>query len=187
MSEMALIILRTRAQQHQWPVSVYPGKIKLPSDIFHNLPSPKIAQIVARRTFLPDEADWVKQLGKKAAPVVSRGTTPSTDIQRRQPAEPRSPREREPRERKRKARATNGPKAQRKKRRSSGRDLTEDEESEESEIESDEDESVDEAATSSDDDEMDGAEAEAVMGRGGRRSAKVSVGAESLGYFVLTH
>lgn len=66
---MAQIILRTRAQHHQWPMSVYPGKIKLPSDIFNNLPSPQVAQIVSRKTFLPDNAEWMRNLGKQKGGV----------------------------------------------------------------------------------------------------------------------
>ena len=59
-------------------MSVYPGKIKLPADIFCNLPSPQIAQTVARKTFLPDScAEWLKNVStskkgaNSAGPVVS--------------------------------------------------------------------------------------------------------------------
>jgi sister-chromatid-cohesion protein PDS5 len=40
LSELAMIIMRTKASQHQWTLSTYPGKVRLPRDIFHNLSTP---------------------------------------------------------------------------------------------------------------------------------------------------
>lgn len=61
-----MIILRNRAQNLSWPLSMYPGAIKLPGDIFHNLPSPSYAQRVSRKSYLPAETEeWAKNFGRK--------------------------------------------------------------------------------------------------------------------------
>ena len=75
LAELAQIIIKNRAQQHGWPLSSYPGKIRLPRDGFLNLHDPKQVSDNVRRTYLKEEVNgWVKMLGKRgavAAPPVS--------------------------------------------------------------------------------------------------------------------
>jgi sister-chromatid-cohesion protein PDS5 len=37
LSELAQIIIRNRAEAKGWSITTYPGKVKLPKDLFHNL------------------------------------------------------------------------------------------------------------------------------------------------------
>lgn len=70
LSELAQIIIRNRAQHMQWPLSLYPGKFRLPRDIFNNLPTASIAQQISGKTYLNESvASWAKNLGKKAVAV----------------------------------------------------------------------------------------------------------------------
>lgn len=40
LSELTQLIIRNKAARHSWSVSTYPGKVKMPKDIFHNLTDP---------------------------------------------------------------------------------------------------------------------------------------------------
>lgn len=75
LSELAQIIIRNRAHAHQWNLTMYPGKVRLPNDIFSNLPSVAYQQQMSRRSFLSeDEQTWAKWFGRKshvAGPAVS--------------------------------------------------------------------------------------------------------------------
>ena len=77
-SELAQCIIRNRAEYHHWSLNTYPGKIRLPKDIFHNLSTKEEALDESRRTYLSDEImNWAKSLGKRpnviAGPSVSVG------------------------------------------------------------------------------------------------------------------
>jgi sister-chromatid-cohesion protein PDS5 len=183
LSEMAQIIISNRAHHHQWTLSSFPGKLKLPGDIFFNLPTLDAAQKVARKTFLPDDVAQIISAHKtKSSHSVSRSGSviglvrPVADFVQRRAAGDTSPRKRKAAAPKS---ASDKPKAPRKKRRTSGRHVdTEDEDSdedsdEEDEDEDDEDEVSDEESASEEEEEED--DAPAVMGRGGRRNAKVSI------------
>ena len=37
LAELAQIIIKNKAELHRWSMQTYPGKVKLPRDIFHNL------------------------------------------------------------------------------------------------------------------------------------------------------
>jgi sister-chromatid-cohesion protein PDS5 len=43
---MAAELLRARAKLHSWTLPSYPGKVKVPGDIFKPLPSSKVASEV---------------------------------------------------------------------------------------------------------------------------------------------
>ncbi|KAK8847427.1 hypothetical protein IAR55_005285 [Kwoniella newhampshirensis] len=152
--ELAQIIIRNKAEKHAWSVPVYPGKFKMPADIFHRADNPEERTKVQRTAFLGEEVrNWARGLGKRnigAAPGPSRRTEGGN-------SSPVRKRERGKREKK----------TQRKKRRVEESD---DDDSEDDD-EGDEDESADgESAIESEADEDENGEA--VMGRGGKRGAK---------------
>jgi len=46
MCELALELIKTRAHLHSWNIQSYPGKIRLPADIFRALPNAEAASKV---------------------------------------------------------------------------------------------------------------------------------------------
>lgn len=72
LSELAQIIIRNRAEKHGWSVPVYPGKISMPRDIFHNAETPEERTKVLRTQYLSEEVrGWARGLGKRAVTVPS--------------------------------------------------------------------------------------------------------------------
>jgi sister-chromatid-cohesion protein PDS5 len=90
--ELAQHVIKAHANEHSWPLTSYPGKIKLPADIFRALPNPEAASKVCnlmmtvilnstaddlalkilKTTYLPiDNLTWLAQTGKQAAVKVS--------------------------------------------------------------------------------------------------------------------
>lgn len=70
MSEVAQIILQNRAAAHNWPLSSYPGTIRLPRDGFHNFKNNPEASANYRKSYLSSEAqDWVKSMGKRTGSI----------------------------------------------------------------------------------------------------------------------
>jgi len=55
LSEMANEVIKRHAKLHSWSLPSYPGKVKMPSDIFRPLPSPEAANKILRTTYLPQE------------------------------------------------------------------------------------------------------------------------------------
>lgn len=53
MSELAQELIKSRTQSNSWSLQSYPGKVKLPSDIFRALPSPEAANKVCRNISRP--------------------------------------------------------------------------------------------------------------------------------------
>ena len=51
MSELAQELIKTRAHNRSWTLQSYPGKVKLPSDIFRSLPNPEAAATVSLTPF----------------------------------------------------------------------------------------------------------------------------------------
>ncbi|WVN89440.1 uncharacterized protein L203_104663 [Cryptococcus depauperatus CBS 7841] len=147
LSELAQIIIRNRAERHAWAVPIYPGKIGLPKDIFHHQESSEEKTRVQKTQYLDEETrSWARNLGKKGV------VTPSNV--RRVATEKSSPRKR--------VRLTET--KPRKKRLQS---VTSNEDSGES------DSDGDTVTGNSSEAERDLEDGEAVLGRGGRRGAKI--------------
>jgi len=51
MSELAQELIKARAHNRSWTLQSYPGKVKLPSDIFRSLPNPEAAAKVSLAPF----------------------------------------------------------------------------------------------------------------------------------------
>lgn len=67
LSELAQMIIRNRAHQAQWNLTMYPGKVRLPNDIFANLPSVDVQSRMARHTFLSEDVQaWAKSFGRRS-------------------------------------------------------------------------------------------------------------------------
>ncbi|KAJ7599219.1 armadillo-type protein [Mycena floridula] len=63
--ELAQQLLLLRTQRGDVTIQVYPGKIKLPSDILRAMPTPTAANEVAKTVYLPEEAtSWLKEYFK---------------------------------------------------------------------------------------------------------------------------
>ncbi|WVQ76020.1 hypothetical protein IAR50_005656 [Cryptococcus sp. DSM 104548] len=151
LSELAQLIIRNRAEKHQWPLQVYNNKISLPRDVFHRPENPEERAKIQKTQFLNEEARaWARSLGKKAIGglTIRRQIDPSTSLRKRTKA----------------ARKATAP---RKKRRM---DTTSDEDSDGSSSASESDAAtvVGDVAEESGDDE----DVETVIGRGGTRGAK---------------
>ena len=76
LSELTQVMIKHRAEAHHWPIAVYPGKIRLPRDVFHNLEGGNAGLENSRKSYLPVEIiEWGALLGKKsvAGPSVSYG------------------------------------------------------------------------------------------------------------------
>ncbi|TYJ51869.1 hypothetical protein B9479_007542 [Cryptococcus floricola] len=150
LSELAQLIIRNRAEKHQWPLQVYNNRIALPKDLFHRPDNPEERAKTQKTQFLSEEARaWAKSLGKRAI----------GGLNVRRPTDSNA----SPRKRHQTARKVGAP---RKKRRVDTSD--EDSDGSSSAAESDVETIVGDVARESGDDEDD----EAVMGRGGRRGAK---------------
>ena len=52
MGELAQELIKTRAQNRSWTLQSYPGRVKLPSDIFRSLPNPEAAAKVCVPHFI---------------------------------------------------------------------------------------------------------------------------------------
>ncbi|KAG9013484.1 hypothetical protein FRB94_002559 [Tulasnella sp. JGI-2019a] len=75
MSELAQHIVKTRAQSQAWPLPSFPGKTKLPDDIFKAHASPEELKKVMKTVYLPDIASLsVEGVGKpwKLPPKVAK-------------------------------------------------------------------------------------------------------------------
>ncbi|RXK35355.1 hypothetical protein M231_07377 [Tremella mesenterica] len=152
LSELTQIIIRNRAQVHSWSITSYPGKIKLPRDIFHNLTDPAAVNRNLTRKYLDDETDtWAKNLGKKAVNTAG----PSRKFRDSSSTTPTKKRVRKTK-----------PAARKKAKRT---DEDEDDPSESDDDDEAEGESSALSAPPSEDEVEDGVE-----GRGGKRGAKVS-------------
>ncbi|KAI5121999.1 hypothetical protein M0805_001831 [Coniferiporia weirii] len=63
-SELAQELIKSHAKARQWSLTSYPGKVKLPSDIFRPLPSDASRSTILKTAYLPDYI--VKQLDENS-------------------------------------------------------------------------------------------------------------------------
>ncbi|TDL19619.1 ARM repeat-containing protein [Rickenella mellea] len=92
-SELAQELIKRRTKQHGWSLTSYPGKIKLPSDIFRALPNPELANkacfifLILKTQYLPAEAlKWLDDMEKpapKERTKTERKAAPKRKAQRR--------------------------------------------------------------------------------------------------------
>ncbi|KAI6134781.1 armadillo-type protein [Pisolithus croceorrhizus] len=97
MSELAQELIKARAQARSWALQSFPGKVKLPSDIFRPLPNPEAAVKILKTVYLPQET--IEWLAEAAKPHKTAATTAVKEKRR----EAREARERSPQGAKRKA------------------------------------------------------------------------------------
>ncbi|KAL4078145.1 armadillo-type protein [Scleroderma yunnanense] len=65
MSELAQEMIKARAHTRSWSLQSYPGKVKLPSDIFRSLPNPEAASKIMKTVYLPQETvEWLSEATK---------------------------------------------------------------------------------------------------------------------------
>ena len=69
LSDLGQIILRNKAAQHQWAITSYPGTVRLPRDIFHNLSTPE----ERNRVCLPPAGRDVTYWSECPAPISAGG------------------------------------------------------------------------------------------------------------------
>jgi sister-chromatid-cohesion protein PDS5 len=55
LSDLAQALIRKWEDAHGWSMQTWPGKLRLPSSLFANLPNHEIAQEIATRTYLPND------------------------------------------------------------------------------------------------------------------------------------
>jgi len=67
LGEMAQELIKVRSKQHSWPLPSYPGKIKLPADIFKALHTPEMANKITKHVYAPESImNWLAAEGSKA-------------------------------------------------------------------------------------------------------------------------
>ncbi|KAG7661421.1 PDS5 [[Candida] subhashii] len=54
-SELAQLVIKEYSDYKNWPIQTWQGKIKLPTDIYAPMASPKEAQSIVARVFIPEE------------------------------------------------------------------------------------------------------------------------------------
>ncbi|KAG9103997.1 hypothetical protein FRC06_006261 [Ceratobasidium sp. 370] len=65
LSELAQHLIRARAKNRQWTLNTYPGKVKIPADIFRPLPNHEAASKISKKEYLPEEnLQWLAAAGK---------------------------------------------------------------------------------------------------------------------------
>lgn len=73
LSEIAQEILKGRAKHHGWVLDNFPGKVKLPVDMFKPLPSADVAKEIAKTSYLTDEmTDWLEGHNRPVKSPVAR-------------------------------------------------------------------------------------------------------------------
>ncbi|WWC86884.1 uncharacterized protein L201_001763 [Kwoniella dendrophila CBS 6074] len=161
LAELTEVIIKNRSEKHAWPIPVYPGKVKFPSDILHHADNPEDKQKAQRAQYLSEEMrNWAKTLGKRSINPISAQTTKKVVIDKDTSPGTTT---------KRKSSSTTKTKRKPKKKRRVEESDEEDEDEDEDDSGS-EDDDEDEEESSANESEAD--EAEAVIGRGGKRGAK---------------
>ncbi|KAJ9639413.1 Sister chromatid cohesion protein pds5 [Coniosporium tulheliwenetii] len=66
LSDLSQEVIRRFQEQHGWTMQAWPGKIRMPAGLFAALPSHEVAQEIAQKNYVPEEAmelldDWVKE------------------------------------------------------------------------------------------------------------------------------
>ncbi|ELU44305.1 hypothetical protein AG1IA_01658 [Rhizoctonia solani AG-1 IA] len=65
LSELAQHLIRARAKNRGWTLNTYPGKVKIPGDIFRALPNHEAASKISKKEYLPEEnLQWLSSAGK---------------------------------------------------------------------------------------------------------------------------
>ncbi|KZV96910.1 ARM repeat-containing protein [Exidia glandulosa HHB12029] len=84
LSEMAQEIIKGRAGFHGWSINNYPGKVKLPSDIFKALPTIEAANTILKTSYLPDEMQtWLEEHNKPSRSPVAKARVQKTSRKRK--------------------------------------------------------------------------------------------------------
>ncbi|KAF5390105.1 hypothetical protein D9757_003848 [Collybiopsis confluens] len=78
MCELAQELIKLRAQHYNWTIPTYPGKVKLPADILRPHPNAETANKIAKRTFLPLDAQTWLEAVSNAAPKEKKERKPAT-------------------------------------------------------------------------------------------------------------
>ncbi|KAI0689173.1 armadillo-type protein [Cytidiella melzeri] len=90
--ELAQHLIKARAKSHSWPLESYPGKIRIPGDIFRPLPSVEAANEVLKTIYLPEAVlSWLaekqtrgpvdkeKQKAERRAPAKRKAPVPKAN------------------------------------------------------------------------------------------------------------
>ncbi|KAE8234699.1 hypothetical protein CF326_g258 [Tilletia indica] len=108
LSEFAQHLIKKRARLQGWTIDTYPGKVKLPSDIYAPVASPELRNEIYANQYLPEKiVEWLSEANKPVKTKAPRATGTSAP-------------------KKRKAADGTGRKSQKKRRRSSADDSDED-------------------------------------------------------------
>ncbi|KAK0556088.1 Sister chromatid cohesion protein pds5 [Tilletia horrida] len=73
LSEFAEVLIKRKARNMGWTIDTYPGKVKLPSDIFSPLPNPEVRTQICAHQYLPqDVVQWLSEDNKAVKNKVPR-------------------------------------------------------------------------------------------------------------------
>ncbi|KAH7345730.1 cohesin-associated protein Pds5 [Rhizoctonia solani] len=76
LSELAQHLIRARAKNRGWTLNTYPGKVKIPADLFRALPNHEAASKISKKEYLPEEnLQWLSAAGKPVRSPTSKVTS----------------------------------------------------------------------------------------------------------------
>jgi len=70
-------LVRIKCKSCSWTLPTFPGHVKLPDDLFKNLPNPEIISEIMKRSYIPSE--FLKILEKRHASTHSKSDKPKTN------------------------------------------------------------------------------------------------------------
>ncbi|KAM5351524.1 hypothetical protein ACJ41O_004247 [Fusarium nematophilum] len=106
LSDLAMAVTRKWQEKRNWVFQAYPGKVYLPTGLFHPLPSSEAAQEVAKTQYIPEELDEKlddliraldrkkkrKSMGERQDPPAKRAKTQiKAVIREKREAKPKTP------------------------------------------------------------------------------------------------
>ncbi|KAK0534137.1 Sister chromatid cohesion protein pds5 [Tilletia horrida] len=90
LSEFAQLLIKRRARLQGWTIDTYPGKVKLPSDIFAPLPSPEVRNEIYSHQYLPAQiVEWLTEVNKPVKTKVPKATAADSPKKRKAADAPR--------------------------------------------------------------------------------------------------
>ncbi|CAE6505628.1 unnamed protein product [Rhizoctonia solani] len=80
LSELAQHLIRARAKNRGWTLNTYPGKVKIPADLFRALPNHEAASKISKKEYLPEEnLQWLSAAGKPVRSPTSKARKTGDD------------------------------------------------------------------------------------------------------------
>ncbi|CAB4432910.1 unnamed protein product [Rhizophagus irregularis] len=76
LSDLTEYLIRIKCKSCSWSLPTFPGHVKLPEDLFKNLPNPEVISEIMKKSYIPSE--FLKILEKRHASTHSKSDKPKT-------------------------------------------------------------------------------------------------------------